>query len=178
MHPAGTEVKGALTRSTDERRVMNLINDFSTPPNYGKGVHQTGFHEQHVFAVATTLHRYLFSLPGYLIPKDIAERMLVPPSWTMKQSPSQFDTIMVATIFNAICTLPPSTYSLLTYLLELFAIFAAKARLNGATIDIIAERYYGIFFETSDEEDEEMWCIQKATVGFLIEYHEHFRGRV
>ncbi|KAF1999476.1 Rho GTPase activation protein [Amniculicola lignicola CBS 123094] len=168
----GTEAMGCLTTSGDEQRVEDLITILDTAPFTGKSLKW----RYTVFDAATTLHRYLTSLPEPLIPNHIADRLiteLVARRFMPALPPPQDLNILIKLYKDAIYKLPPLNFQLLMYLLDMFWRFKINAAKNGAYGDVILRYYHTVFFQQVDGSPE-VTMEQESAVLFLIDYQARF----
>jgi hypothetical protein len=151
--------------------VVRLTTVFNNPPRYGKGLDWTGYSVRDASAV---LHRYLRSLPKPLITPDFFQYMMFPPRRKPFRHPSSSEhQPLVARYQLALKRIPVFNRKLVLYLLDFFAMFAAKSELNGATTDVIVELYFPVFF-LEDKADLELSMRQRFALGFMIDNQDNF----
>jgi hypothetical protein len=166
----GTEHANIFTPG-DEDKVARLITAFNSPPRYGKGVPWTDYS---VLDASTVLYRYLRSLPEPLITPYYFQSIMFPPLTEPFRHPSSSEhQPLVARYQLMLKRLPSLKRQLMLYLLDFFAVFAAKSELNGATTDVIVEYYFSVFF-LQDEANLELSMRQRFALGFMIDNQDKF----
>ncbi|KAF2018600.1 hypothetical protein BU24DRAFT_418122 [Aaosphaeria arxii CBS 175.79] len=162
----GTETDRVLTTPGNDSHVEQLITTFNSPERrYGRGMSWNGYT---VYDAATALHRYLCSLPSPLFPQQFAQQLMFPSLSEPFRHPTPNETEnLVLDCQATMKELPILNRHLLLWLLDILAVFLAKADLNNETMDRVVEHYHNAVFGPCEVLDISMR--QKLMLGFLIE---------
>ncbi|ERS97000.1 hypothetical protein HMPREF1624_06327 [Sporothrix schenckii ATCC 58251] len=177
-----TEVEGIFRLSGSEKRIKELKLAFDSPDRYGKGLSWTGYT---VHDAANVLRRYLNDLPEPVVPLALYERFRDPLRHAIKQGPSDADGPQFMENFDLagaihnyqdlITELPPLNRQLLLYILDLLAVFAAKADINRMNSQNLAAIFQpGILSHPSHAMAPEEYRLNQTVLIFLIENQDHF----
>ncbi|CAK7265639.1 GTPase activating protein (GAP) for Rho1p [Sporothrix epigloea] len=177
-----TEVEGIFRLSGSEKRIKELKLAFDSPDRYGKGLSWAGYT---VHDAANVLRRYLNDLPEPVVPLDFYERFRDPLRHAIKQGSGDVDgpqlmdgfdmNAAIAQYQNLITELPPLNRQLLLYILDLLAVFAAKAdinRMNSQNLSAIFQP--GILSHPTHAMAPEEYRLNQFVLIFLIENQDHF----
>lgn len=168
--------------SGSEKRIKELKLAFDSPDRYGKGLSWAGYT---VHDAANVLRRYLNDLPEPVVPLDFYERFRDPLRHAIKQGSGDVDgpqlvdgfgmNAAIAQYQNLITELPPLNRQLLLYILDLLAVFAAKAdinRMNSQNLSAIFQP--GILSHPTHAMAPEEYRLNQFVLIFLIENQDHF----
>ncbi|KAL1894978.1 GTPase activating protein (GAP) for Rho1p [Ceratocystis pirilliformis] len=177
-----TGVEGIFRLSGSEKRIKELKTIFDSPDRYGKGLVWEGYT---VHDAANVLRRYLNDLPEPVVPLDLYEKFRQPLKGAVMRAPNHnegshllqnVDPNHVITRYqNLITELPPLNRQLLLYLLDLLAVFAAKAdenRMNSQNLAAIFQP--GMLSHPDHDMLPEEYRLNQSVIIFLIENQDHF----
>jgi GTPase-activating protein SAC7 len=165
------------------KHVKELKTIFDTPPRFGKGLDWTGYTP---FDAANVLLRYLNELPEPVIPPQDHGTFLEPlrghqaeaVGFIEGQVPSVggFDPDNAVLVYQRLIKgLPPLNRQLLLYLLDFFAVFAAKSDVNLMTTARIATIFQpGILRRPRNPAPWETIRLSQDVLIFLIDNQDHF----
>jgi GTPase-activating protein SAC7 len=168
--------------SGSEKRIKELKNQFDSPDRYGKGLVWDGYT---VHDAANVLRRYLNDLPEPVVPLDLYEKFREPLRGATKQAVGDaegsqfidnFDVNSAITRYQQLITeLPPLNRQLLLYILDLLAVFAAKADENRMTSQNLAAIFQpGMLSHPQHAMAPEEYRLNQCVLIFLIENQDHF----
>ncbi|KAK6950188.1 hypothetical protein Daesc_008514 [Daldinia eschscholtzii] len=177
-----TSVEGIFRLSGSEKRIKELKTQFDSPDRYGKGLVWDGYT---VHDAANVLRRYLNDLPEPVVPLDLYERFRDPLRGHTKQAVGDTEGTQLADDFNEaeaiekyqqlIKELPPLNRQLLLYILDLLAVFAAKADENRMTAQNLAAIFQpGMLSHPQHAMAPEEYRLNQCVIIFLIENQDHF----
>ncbi|CAK7223352.1 GTPase activating protein (GAP) for Rho1p [Sporothrix bragantina] len=177
-----TEIEGIFRLSGSEKRIKELKLAFDSPDRYGKGLSWTGYT---VHDAANVLRRYLNDLPEPVVPLDFYERFREPLRHAIKQGSGDADGPQFMEGFDMgaaigqyqglITELPPLNRQLLLYILDLLAVFAAKADVNRMNSQNLAAIFQpGILSHPTHAMAPEEYRLNQIVLIFLIENQDHF----
>ncbi|KAI1405773.1 Rho GTPase activation protein [Hypoxylon fuscum] len=177
-----TGVEGIFRLSGSEKRIKELKLQFDSPDRYGKGLVWDGYT---VHDAANVLRRYLNDLPEPVVPLDLYERFRDPLRGHTKQAVGDtegtqlvenFDEVeAIAKYQQLIKDLPPLNRQLLLYILDLLAVFAAKAEENRMTAQNLAAIFQpGMLSHPQHAMAPEEYRLNQCVIIFLIENQDHF----
>jgi hypothetical protein len=177
-----TGVEGIFRLAGSEKRIKELKTLFDSPDRYGKGLVWDGFT---VHDAANVLRRYLNDLPEPVVPLDLYEKFRDPLRGATKQAVGDaegpqfvesFDEMNAIEIYQKLITeLPPLNRQLLLYILDLLAVFAAKAdenRMNSQNLAAIFQP--GMLSHPAHAMAPEEYRLNQCVIIFLIENQDHF----
>ncbi|KAH6890484.1 hypothetical protein B0T10DRAFT_560991 [Thelonectria olida] len=177
-----TGVEGIFRLSGSEKRIKELKNVFDSPDRYGKGLVWDGYT---VHDAANVLRRYLNDLPEPVVPLDLYEKFREPLRGATKQAVGDAEGPQFVADFNEksaiqkyqrlITELPPLNRQLLLYILDLLAVFAAKAdenRMNSQNLAAIFQP--GMLSHPLHAMAPEEYRLNQCVIIFLIENQDHF----
>jgi GTPase-activating protein SAC7 len=168
--------------SGSEKRIKELKLAFDSPDRYGKGLVWDGYT---VHDAANVLRRYLNDLPEPVVPLDLYERFREPLRGHTKQAVGDTEGTQLVDNFNEaqaiekyqdlIKILPPLNRQLLLYILDLLAVFAAKADENRMTAQNLAAIFQpGMLSHPNHAMAPEEYRLNQCVIIFLIENQDHF----
>ncbi|KAF7530158.1 hypothetical protein G7054_g9657 [Neopestalotiopsis clavispora] len=177
-----TSVEGIFRLSGSEKRIKELKLAFDSPDRYGKGLVWDGYT---VHDAANVLRRYLNDLPEPVVPLDLYEKFRQPLKGHTKQAVGDVEGTQLADNFNEaeaihkyqelIKILPPLNRQLLLYILDLLAVFAAKADENRMTAQNLAAIFQpGMLSHPNHAMAPEEYRLNQCVIIFLIENQDHF----
>ncbi|KAF4989594.1 hypothetical protein FDECE_14668 [Fusarium decemcellulare] len=177
-----TGVEGIFRLSGSEKRIKELKTVFDSPDRYGKGLVWDGYT---VHDAANVLRRYLNDLPEPVVPLDLYEKFRDPLRGATKQAVGDAEGPQFVENFNEkaaiekyqrlITELPPLNRQLLLYILDLLAVFAAKAdenRMNSQNLAAIFQP--GMLSHPTHAMAPEEYRLNQCVIIFLIENQDHF----
>lgn len=175
-------MEGIFRLSGSEKRIKELKLQFDSPDRYGKGLVWDGYT---VHDAANVLRRYLNDLPEPVVPLDLYERFRDPLRGHTKQAVGDtegtqlvenFDEVeAIAKYQQLIKDLPPLNRQLLLYILDLLAVFAAKAEENRMTAQNLAAIFQpGMLSHPQHAMAPEEYRLNQCVIIFLIENQDHF----
>ncbi|KAF4957628.1 hypothetical protein FGADI_2990 [Fusarium gaditjirri] len=177
-----THVEGIFRLSGSEKRIKELKTIFDSPDRYGKGLVWDGYT---VHDAANVLRRYLNDLPEPVVPLDLYEKFRDPLRGATKQAVGDAEGPQFVENFNEkaailqyqrlITELPPLNRQLLLYILDLLAVFAAKAdenRMNSQNLAAIFQP--GMLSHPAHAMAPEEYRLNQCVIIFLIENQDHF----
>ncbi|KAK1832312.1 hypothetical protein QBC39DRAFT_405205 [Podospora conica] len=177
-----TEVEGIFRLSGSEKRIKELKSIFDSPDRYGKGLVWDGYT---VHDAANVLRRYLNDLPEPVVPLELYEKFREPLRGATKQAATEgegpqfvdnFDMDKAITKYQQLITqMPPLNRQLLLYILDLLAVFAAKAdqnRMNSQNLAAIFQP--GMLSHPNHAMAPEEYRLNQCVIIFLIENQDHF----
>ncbi|KAK7428929.1 GTPase activating protein (GAP) for Rho1p [Neonectria magnoliae] len=177
-----TGVEGIFRLSGSEKRIKELKTVFDSPDRYGKGLVWDGYT---VHDAANVLRRYLNDLPEPVVPLDLYEKFREPLRGATKQAVGdvegpqfieQFNEMSAIEEYQRLITeLPPLNRQLLLYILDLLAVFAAKAdenRMNSQNLAAIFQP--GMLSHPAHAMAPEEYRLNQCVIIFLIENQDHF----
>lgn len=181
LSPA-TGIEGIFRLSGSEKRIKELKTVFDSPDRYGKGLVWDGYT---VHDAANVLRRYLNDLPEPVVPLDLYEKFRDPLRGATKQAVGDLEGPQFVDNFNEkaaieryqrlITELPPLNRQLLLYILDLLAVFAAKAdenRMNSQNLAAIFQP--GMLSHPAHAMAPEEYRLNQCVIIFLIENQDHF----
>lgn len=177
-----TNIEGIFRLSGSEKRIKELKIQFDSPDRYGKGLVWDGYT---VHDAANVLRRYLNDLPEPVVPLDLYERFRDPLRGHTKQAVGDTEGTQLVDNFNEveaiakyqqlIKELPPLNRQLLLYILDLLAVFAAKADENRMTAQNLAAIFQpGMLSHPQHAMAPEEYRLNQCVIIFLIENQDHF----
>ncbi|KAI0115185.1 hypothetical protein F4814DRAFT_449018 [Daldinia grandis] len=177
-----TSVEGIFRLSGSEKRIKELKMQFDSPDRYGKGLVWDGYT---VHDAANVLRRYLNDLPEPVVPLDLYERFRDPLRGHTKQAVGDTEGTQLVEDFDEaeaiekyqqlIKELPPLNRQLLLYILDLLAVFAAKADENRMTAQNLAAIFQpGMLSHPQHAMAPEEYRLNQCVIIFLIENQDHF----
>ena len=177
-----TEVEGIFRLSGSEKRIKELKTVFDSPDRYGKGLVWDGYT---VHDAANVLRRYLNDLPEPVVPLHLYEKFREPLRGATKQAVGDGDGPQFVENFDMdfaiiryqqlITELPPLNRQLLLYILDLLAVFAAKAEQNRMNSQNLAAIFQpGMLSHPSHAMAPEEYRLNQCVIIFLIENQDHF----
>lgn len=177
-----TEVEGIFRLSGSEKRIKELKHQFDSPDRYGKGLVWDGYT---VHDAANVLRRYLNDLPEPVVPLELYEKFRDPLRGKTKQAVGDTEGNPMVDNFNEaeaiaqyqelIKNLPPLNRQLLLYILDLLAVFAAKADENRMTAQNLAAIFQpGMLSHPAHAMAPEEYRLNQCVIIFLIENQDHF----
>lgn len=165
-----------------EKRIKELKLVFDSPDRYGKGLSWDGYT---VHDAANVLRRYLNDLPEPVVPLDLYEKFRDPLRGATRsavgdaEGPHFIDDFDVKNAIvkyqQLIKELPPLNRQLLLYILDLLAVFAAKAdenRMNSQNLAAIFQP--GMLSHPIHAMAPEEYRLNQCVIIFLIENQDHF----
>ncbi|KAI1062872.1 hypothetical protein LB507_005879 [Fusarium sp. FIESC RH6] len=177
-----THIEGIFRLSGSEKRIKELKTIFDSPDRYGKGLVWDGYT---VHDAANVLRRYLNDLPEPVVPLDLYEKFRDPLRGATKQAVGDAEGPQFVENFNEkaaivqyqqlITELPPLNRQLLLYILDLLAVFAAKAdenRMNSQNLAAIFQP--GMLSHPAHAMAPEEYRLNQCVIIFLIENQDHF----
>lgn len=175
-------MEGIFRLSGSEKRIKELKQAFDSPDRYGKGLVWDGYT---VHDAANVLRRYLNDLPEPVVPLDLYEKFRQPLKGHTKQAVGDVEGTQLADNFNEIEAiekyqdlikiLPPLNRQLLLYILDLLAVFAAKADENRMTAQNLAAIFQpGMLSHPNHAMAPEEYRLNQCVIIFLIENQDHF----
>ncbi|KZM20972.1 GTPase activating protein (GAP) for Rho1p [Ascochyta rabiei] len=178
-----TDVEGIFRLAGSEKRIKELKTAFDTPPRYGKGLDWTGYT---VHDAANILRRYFNNLPEPIIPLGNYDSFRQPlrnhqaeavgPIEGQAPSIGGFDPdAAVRNYQHVIKSLPSLNRQLLLYILDLLAVFAAKADVNKMTTSNLAAIFQpGILSHPQHDMSPQDYRLNQDVLIFLIDNQDHF----
>ncbi|KAI1485084.1 hypothetical protein F5X96DRAFT_661511 [Biscogniauxia mediterranea] len=177
-----TSVEGIFRLSGSEKRIKELKIQFDSPDRYGKGLVWDGYT---VHDAANVLRRYLNDLPEPVVPLDLYEQFRDPLRGHTKQAVGDAEGTQLVDNFDEtdaikkyqqlIKDLPPLNRQLLLYILDLLAVFAAKADENRMTAQNLAAIFQpGMLSHPHHAMAPEEYRLNQCVIIFLIENQDHF----
>ncbi|KAI1769049.1 RhoGAP-domain-containing protein [Hypoxylon sp. FL1150] len=177
-----TGVEGIFRLSGSEKRIKELKIQFDSPDRYGKGLVWDGYT---VHDAANVLRRYLNDLPEPVVPLDLYEKFRDPLRGHTKQAVGDIEGSQLVENFDEadaivkyqqlIKELPPLNRQLLLYILDLLAVFAAKAEENRMTAQNLAAIFQpGMLSHPQHAMAPEEYRLNQCVIIFLIENQDHF----
>ncbi|KAK6843246.1 hypothetical protein PG987_004106 [Apiospora arundinis] len=177
-----TGIEGIFRLSGSEKRIKELKVAFDSPDRYGKGLVWDGYT---VHDAANVLRRYLNDLPEPVVPLDLYEKFRDPLRGHTKQAVGDIEGSQLVDNFNEeqaikqyqdlIKNLPPLNRQLLLYILDLLAVFAAKADENRMTAQNLAAIFQpGMLSHPNHAMAPEEYRLNQCVIIFLIENQDHF----
>lgn len=165
-----------------EKRIKELKLIFDSPDRYGKGLSWDGYT---VHDAANVLRRYLNDLPEPVVPLDLYEKFRDPLRGATKtavgdaEGPHFIDDFDVDAAIvryqQLIKELPPLNRQLLLYILDLLAVFAAKAEENRMNSQNLAAIFQpGMLSHPMHAMAPEEYRLNQCVLIFLIENQDHF----
>ncbi|KAL2288983.1 hypothetical protein FJTKL_02846 [Diaporthe vaccinii] len=177
-----TNVEGIFRLNGSEKRIKELKQVFDSPDRYGKGLSWDGYT---VHDAANVLRRYLNDLPEPVVPLELYENFRGPLKGATKsavgdadgpQFIDEFDVEAAIIKYQRLITqLPPLNRQLLLYILDLLAVFAAKAdenRMNSQNLAAIFQP--GMLSHPRHAMAPEEYRLNQCVLIFLIENQDHF----
>ncbi|KAI0166084.1 RhoGAP-domain-containing protein [Xylariaceae sp. FL1272] len=177
-----TSVEGIFRLNGSEKRIKELKIQFDSPDRYGKGLVWDGYT---VHDAANVLRRYLNDLPEPVVPLDLYAHFREPLRGHTKQAVGDTEGSQFADTFNEeeavakyqqlIKDLPPLNRQLLLYILDLLAVFAAKADENRMTAQNLAAIFQpGMLSHPQHAMAPEEYRLNQCVIIFLIEHQDNF----
>lgn len=178
-----TDVEGIFRLAGSEKRIKELKVSFDTPPRYGKGLDWTGYT---VHDAANILRRYFNQLPEPIIPLQYYDPFRQPlrnhqaeavgPLEGQAPSIGGFDPDASVRIYQQLIKdMPSLNRQLLLYILDLLAVFAAKADVNKMTTSNLAAIFQpGILSHPQHAMSPQDYRLSQDVLIFLIDNQDHF----
>ncbi|KAI1085809.1 RhoGAP-domain-containing protein [Whalleya microplaca] len=177
-----TSIEGIFRLSGSEKRIKELKMQFDSPDRYGKGLVWDGYT---VHDAANVLRRYLNDLPEPVVPLDLYEQFRDPLRGHTKQAVGDTEGTQLVENFNEaeaikkyqqlIKELPPLNRQLLLYILDLLAVFSAKADENRMTAQNLAAIFQpGMLSHPQHAMAPEEYRLNQCVIIFLINNQDHF----
>ncbi|CAN8096809.1 unnamed protein product [Discula destructiva] len=177
-----TGVEGIFRLNGSEKRIKELKHVFDSPDRYGKGLSWDGYT---VHDAANVLRRYLNDLPEPVVPLDLYEKFREPLRGATRTAVGDaegphfiedFDVNAAILQYQQLITeLPPLNRQLLLYILDLLAVFAAKAdenRMNSQNLAAIFQP--GMLSHPMHAMVPDEYRLNQCVLIFLIENQDHF----
>lgn len=175
-------MEGIFRLSGSEKRIKELKQAFDSADRYGKGLVWDGYT---VHDAANVLRRYLNDLPEPVVPLDLYERFREPLRSKTQPATGDLDGPQFVEGFDIqdaivryqqlITELPPLNRQLLLYILDLLAVFAAKADENRMTANNLAAIFQpGMLSHPNHSMVPEAYRLNQTVIIFLIENQDHF----
>ncbi|KAJ0116483.1 hypothetical protein J7T55_007463 [Diaporthe amygdali] len=177
-----TNIEGIFRLNGSEKRIKELKQVFDSPDRYGKGLSWDGYT---VHDAANVLRRYLNDLPEPVVPLELYENFRGPLKGATKSAVGDADGPQFIDDFDVeaaiikyqqlITQLPPLNRQLLLYILDLLAVFAAKAdenRMNSQNLAAIFQP--GMLSHPRHAMAPEEYRLNQCVLIFLIENQDHF----
>jgi hypothetical protein len=176
-------VEGIFRLAGSEKRIKELKTAFDTPPRYGKGLDWSGYT---VHDAANILRRYFNNLPEPIIPLQHYDPFRDPlkghqaeavgPCEGQAPSIGGFDPDAAVRIYqHQIKALPSLNRQLLLYILDLLAVFAAKADVNKMTTSNLAAIFQpGLLSHPQHDMSPQDYRLSQDVLIFLIDNQDHF----
>ncbi|PTD04481.1 Rho-GTPase-activating protein 5 [Fusarium culmorum] len=164
-----THIEGIFRLSGSEKRIKELKTIFDSPDRYGKGLVWEGYT---VHDAANVLRRYLNDLPEPVVPLDLYEKFRDPLRGATKQAVGDAEGPQFVENFNEKAAI---IQQLLLYILDLLAVFAAKAdenRMNSQNLAAIFQP--GMLSHPAHAMAPEEYRLNQCVIIFLIENQDHF----
>jgi GTPase-activating protein SAC7 len=182
MLMTATGVEGIFRLNGSEKRIKELKIQFDSPDRYGKGLVWDGYT---VHDAANVLRRYLNDLPEPVVPLDLYESFREPLRGHTKQAVGDNEGTQLVDDFDEaeaiakyqqlIKELPPLNRQLLLYILDLLAVFAAKADENRMTAHNLAAIFQpGMLSHPMHAMAPGEYRLNQCVIIFLIEHQDHF----
>ncbi|KNG52413.1 rho-gtpase-activating protein 5 [Stemphylium lycopersici] len=178
-----TDVEGIFRLAGSEKRIKELKLAFDTPPRYGKGLDWSGYT---VHDAANILRRYFNNLPEPIIPLQHYHPFRNPlrghqaeavgPNEGQDPSVGGFDADAAVRVYqHQIKALPSLNRQLLLYILDLLAVFAAKADVNKMTTSNLAAIFQpGLLSHPEHDMSPKDYRLSQDVLIFLIDNQDHF----
>jgi hypothetical protein len=178
-----TDVEGIFRLAGSEKRIKELKAQFDAPPRWGKGLDWSGYT---VHDAANILRRYFNQLPEPIIPLQHYDSLRTPLRGHQTeavghiegQAPSVggFDPDAVVRVYQQLIKdLPSLNRQLLLYILDLLAVFAAKADVNKMTTSNLAAIFQpGILSHPQHDMSPQDYRLSQDVLIFLIDNQDHF----
>ncbi|KAJ8105139.1 hypothetical protein OPT61_g10359 [Boeremia exigua] len=178
-----TDVEGIFRLAGSEKRIKELKIAFDTPPRYGKGLDWTGYT---VHDAANILRRYFNHLPEPIIPLDSYDSFRQPLKNHQAEAVGQIEgqapsiggfdaNAAVRNYQHSIKSLSSLNRQLLLYILDLLAVFAAKADVNKMTTSNLAAIFQpGILSHPQHDMSPQDYRLNQDVLIFLIDNQDHF----
>ncbi|KAI0199657.1 hypothetical protein F4808DRAFT_461540 [Astrocystis sublimbata] len=177
-----TSVEGIFRLNGSEKRIKELKIQFDSPDRYGKGLVWDGYT---VHDAANVLRRYLNDLPEPVVPLELYQDFRAPLRGHTKQAVGDTEGTQLLDNFDQqeavekyqqlIKNLPPLNRQLLLYILDLLAVFAAKADENLMTAQNLAAIFQpGMLSHPQHAMAPEEYRLNQCVLIFLIEHQDHF----
>lgn len=177
-----TGVEGIFRLNGSEKRIKELKHVFDSPDRYGKGLSWDGYT---VHDAANVLRRYLNDLPEPVVPLDLYEKFRDPLRGATKTAVGDADGPHFIDDFDVdaailryqqlIKELPALHRQLLLYILDLLAVFAAKAEENRMNSQNLAAIFQpGMLSHPMHAMAPEEYRLNQCVLIFLIENQDHF----
>lgn len=177
-----TGVEGIFRLNGSEKRIKELKHVFDSPDRYGKGLSWDGYT---VHDAANVLRRYLNDLPEPVVPLDLYEKFRDPLRGATKTSAGDaegphfiddFDVDAAILRYQQLIKELPSLHrQLLLYILDLLAVFAAKAEENRMNSQNLAAIFQpGMLSHPMHAMAPEEYRLNQCVLIFLIENQDHF----
>ncbi|CAI6340865.1 unnamed protein product [Periconia digitata] len=178
-----TDVEGIFRLAGSEKRIKELKAQFDTPPRWGKGLDWSGYT---VHDAANILRRYFNQLPEPIIPLQYYDRFRAPlrghqaeavgPIEGQSPSVGGFDPDEAVHVYQQLIKdLPSLNRQLLLYILDLLAVFAAKAESNKMTTSNLAAIFQpGILSHPQHDMSPQDYRLSQDVLIFLIDNQDHF----
>lgn len=176
-------MEGIFRLAGSEKRIKELKIAFDTPPRYGKGLDWTGYT---VHDAANILRRYFNHLPEPIIPLDNYDSFRQPLRNHQAEAVGQIEgqapsiggfdpNAAVRNYQHSIKSLPSLNRQLLLYILDLLAVFAAKADVNKMTTSNLAAIFQpGILSHPQHDMSPQDYRLNQDVLIFLIDNQDHF----
>lgn len=183
LRVAALNVEGIFRLNGSAKRIKELQAIFDSPDRYGKGLDWNGYT---VHDAANVLRRYLNQLPQPIVPLDFYERCrdplrshqqhMVGDNEAQTPDVGHFDhNAAIATYQRVIKELPPLNRQLLLYILDLLAVFAAKAELNRMNSTNLAAIFQpGMLSHPAHDMVPDEYLLSQEVLVFLIENQDSF----
>jgi GTPase-activating protein SAC7 len=182
LHTPATGAEGIFRLAGSEKRIKELKLQFDSPDRYGKGLVWDGFT---VHDAANVFRRYLNDLPEPVVPLDLYEKFRDPLRGHTKAAVGDTEGTQLKDGFDEakaihqyqelIKVLPPLNRQLLLYILDLLAVFAAKADENRMTAQNLAAIFQpGLLSHPNHAMAPEEYRLNQCVLIFLIENQDHF----
>lgn len=176
-------MEGIFRLAGSEKRIKELKAQFDAPPRWGKGLDWSGYT---VHDAANILRRYFNQLPEPIIPLQYYDRFRSPlrghqaeavgPIEGQSPSVGGFDPDNAVHIYQQLIKeLPSLNRQLLLYILDLLAVFAAKAETNKMTTSNLAAIFQpGILSHPQHDMSPQDYRLSQDVLIFLIDNQDHF----
>ncbi|ODV91282.1 hypothetical protein CANCADRAFT_20500, partial [Tortispora caseinolytica NRRL Y-17796] len=165
-----TEVEGIFRLSGSAKRIRELQEAFSAPPNYGRDLSWDGYL---VHDAANVLRRYLNNLPEPIIPLEFYDEFRA--SFTPEQKESLSAREICANLLDLIAKLPSANRELLLYILDLLSVFdkcALKNRMPAQNLAAIFQPCLLNHPQHATKIDE--YLVSQDALVFMITHSDEF----
>ncbi|KAI8974367.1 Rho GTPase activation protein, partial [Pilobolus umbonatus] len=159
--------EGIFRINGSKKRVNELYDIFSLPPDFGKSFIWSGYS---VHDAANLLRRYLSSLPDPVITHHLYQpfRDVILSNTSIQERVGLFQSLIEQ--------LPPEHFYLLFYILDLLAIFKKNAQYTRMDSSNLASIFAPcLLFRPEHELDPAEYALSKQVIQFLIDHQQEFK---